>query len=232
MNGFYAIAIDGPSGAGKSSQARRLADAFHFLYVDTGAIYRTLGLACHRAAVDRRDVKAVMSLLSTLEIEIRYNTAGEQRMYLNGEDVSEEIRRPEISICASDVSAMQEVRSFLLEMQRRFARENNVIMDGRDIGTVVLPNAELKIYLTASPEARARRRLLELRQKGSELSFEEVLRDINYRDEQDMHRSAAPLRKAEDAIEVDTSDIGFDESFALLCNIVIERLAPEKEKTP
>ncbi len=231
MNGYYSIAIDGPSGAGKSTQARRLAEAFNFIYVDTGAIYRTLGLACLRAGIDRKDTDAVMTLLRGLDIDIRYNEAGEQCMTLNGEDVSREIRLPEISICASDVSSLAEVRSFLLEMQRKFARENNVIMDGRDIGTVVLPEAELKIYLTASPEARAERRLKELRQKGQDQSFEEVLKDINYRDEQDMNRAAAPLRKADDAVLVDCSEIDFEQTFALLCEIVIDRLAlaPEAE---
>ena len=232
MNGFYAIAIDGPSGAGKSTQARRLAEAFNFIYVDTGAIYRTLGLACLRAGIDRKDVDAVMELLRGLDIDIRYNDAGEQCMMLNGEDVSKEIRLPEISICASDVSSLAEVRSFLLEMQREFARENNVIMDGRDIGTVVLPDAELKIFLTASPEARAERRLKELRQKGQDVDFDEVLKDINYRDEQDSNRAAAPLRQADDAVLVDTSDIDFEQTFALLCEIVIDRfaLAPEAER--
>ena len=230
MTGFYSIAIDGPSGAGKSTQARRLAEAFNFIYVDTGAIYRTLGLACLRAGIDRKDTDAVMALLRGLDIDIRYNEAGEQCMTLNGEDVSREIRLPEISICASDVSSLAEVRSFLLEMQRKFARENNVIMDGRDIGTVVLPEAELKIYLTASPEARAERRLKELRQKGQDQSFEEVLKDINYRDAQDSGRAAAPLRCAEDAVLVDTSDIGFDESFELLCELVITRLAIRPEE--
>lgn len=229
MNGYYAIAIDGPSGAGKSSMAKQLAQAFSFLYVDTGAIYRTLGLACYRAGIDRRDAKAVMALLETLDISIRYNDQGEQCMMLNGEDVSREIRLPEISICASDVSSLPEVRSFLLEMQRKFARENNVIMDGRDIGTVVLPEAELKIFLTASPEARARRRLAELLQKGSSVSFEEVLKDINYRDEQDSSRAAAPLKKAEDAVEVDSSELSAEETFALLCEVVISRLAVSPE---
>ncbi|MDO4990429.1 MAG: (d)CMP kinase [Eubacteriales bacterium] len=229
MNGHYAIAIDGPSGAGKSTQAKRLAKEFSFIYVDTGAIYRTLGLACYRAGIDRKDADAVMELLKTLDIAICYNEAGEQCMLLNGEDVSKEIRRPEISICASDVSALPEVRRFLLDMQRRFARENNVIMDGRDIGTVVLPDAELKIFLTASAEARARRRLLDLKEKGIEESFEDVLRDINYRDEQDTKRAAAPLRQAEDAVLVDSSDIDFDETFARLCELVIRRLAAARE---
>ena len=230
MNGHFAIAIDGPSGAGKSTMARQLAKNFGFIYVDTGAIYRTLGLACYRAGIDRKDVKAVMALLPTLEIKIQYNEAGEQCMILNGEDVSRDIRLPEISVCASDVSAHQEVRSFLLDMQRRFARENNVIMDGRDIGTVVLPDAELKIFLTASPEARARRRHKELLAKGEDVSFEEVLQDMKYRDEQDSTRAAAPLKKAEDAVEVDSSDLNFAETIGLLSELVIRRFALELEE--
>ena len=229
MNGYFAIAIDGPSGAGKSSLARRLAREFSFLYVDTGAIYRSLGLACFRAGIDRRDPAAVMPLLETLDIAIRYNAEGEQRMFVNGEDVSDAIRLPEISLAASDVSAIPEVRAFLLEMQRRFARENNVIMDGRDIGTVVLPEAELKIFLTASPEARARRRRADLLKKGIDEPYEDVLREILQRDEQDIHRETAPLRQAEDAVLVDSSDINIEQTFALLCEIVIRRLTGEGE---
>lgn len=229
MNGFYAIAIDGPSGAGKSTQARRLAAAFNFIYVDTGAIYRTLGLACVRAGIDRHNVAAVMEQLRAIDISIAYNEAGEQRMYLNGEDVSREIRQPEISLAASDVSSIAEVRAFLLEMQRRFARDNHVVMDGRDIGTVVLPDAELKIFLTASPESRARRRLLDLKEKGIEESFEKVLEEIILRDEQDTKRAAAPLKQAEDAVLVDSSELGFDETFAVLCDIVVQRFALDQE---
>ena len=224
MNGHFAIAIDGPSGAGKSSLARRCAAAFGFVYVDTGAIYRTVGLAAFRRGTDRRDEAAVAAILPELEIEMRYNEAGEQRMYLNGEDVSAEIRLPEISICASDVSALPVVRAFLMEMQRKMAREHDVIMDGRDIGTVVLPDAELKIFLTASAEARAERRLKELLAKGVDADFEEVLKDIRYRDEQDSNRAAAPLRAAEDAVRVDTTEIDFDASFELLSSIIRERL--------
>ena len=224
MNGHIAIAIDGPSGAGKSSLARRCAAAFGFVYVDTGAIYRTVGLAAHRAGTDRRDEQAVAALLPGLEIAMGYNEAGEQRMVLNGEDVSTAIRLPEISLCASDVSALPAVRAFLLEMQRKMAREHDVIMDGRDIGTVVLPDAELKIFLTASAEARAERRMKELVAKGVEARFEDVLRDIRYRDEQDSNRAAAPLRMAEDAVLLDTSDIDFDASFDRLCAIIRERL--------
>lgn len=228
MNGHYAIAIDGPSGAGKSSLARAAAAQFGFIYVDTGAIYRTVGLAAYRRGLDRHDENAVKAMLPELRIEMRYNEAGEQRMFLNGDDVSAEIREPEISICASDVSALPAVRAFLLEMQRHMAREHSVIMDGRDIGTVVLPQAELKIFLTASAKARAARRLLELRRKGIESSFEEVLRDIEYRDEQDTARAAAPLKKADDAVLVDTSDIDFEQSLALLCGIIEKRLGVKR----
>lgn len=224
MNGHYAIAIDGPSGAGKSTIARAAAKRFGFIYVDTGAIYRTVGLAAYRGGIDRRDASAVEALLPQLEIAMRYTDAGEQHMYLNGEDVTALIREPEISICASDVAALPAVRAFLMELQRRMARENSVIMDGRDIGTVVLPDAEVKIFLTASAEARARRRLLELEQKGMKQSFDEVLRDIEYRDEQDSHRAAAPLKKAEDAIVVDTSELGFDESLELVVKTMQRKL--------
>ena len=227
MNGFYAIAIDGPSGAGKSSLARRLARMFQFIYVDTGAIYRTVGLAAYRAEIDRRDEAAVAALLSKIQITMGYNEAGEQRMYLNGEDVSADIRLPEISICASDVAALPAVRAYLLEMQRKMARENHVIMDGRDIGTVVLPEAELKIFLTASAEARARRRLLELESNGLASGFDEVLKDIQYRDAQDSSRATAPLKAAEDAVLVDTSELDFEQSLALLAELVVTRLAPE-----
>ena len=164
-----------------------------------------------------------MELLPQLKVELKYNEEGEQRMFLDGEDVSSLIRQPEISLAASDVSAHGRVREYLLEMQRKLAREFNVIMDGRDIGTVVLPNAELKIFLTASPEARAQRRLLQLKEKGSEVSFDEVLKDIRYRDEQDSSRAAAPLRKAEDAVLLDTSDMTFDESYQALCDLIERR---------
>ena len=224
MNGHYAIAIDGPSGAGKSSLARACASAFGFLYVDTGAIYRTVGLAAWRRGLDRRDENVIAAMLPELEIRMAYNEQGEQRMYLDGEDVSAEIRLPEISICASDVSALPAVRAYLLEMQRKMARENNVIMDGRDIGTVVLPDAELKIFLTASAEARAERRLKELIAKGVEADFEEVLRDIRYRDEQDANRETAPLKPAEDSVLVDTTEIDFAASEALLRSIIREKL--------
>ena len=224
MNKHVAIAIDGPSGAGKSSLARRAAAHFGLIYVDTGAIYRCVGLAAHRMDVNTRDAEAVQRILPTLDIRMDYNDAGEQRMFLGEEDVSSDIRLPEISICASNVSAHPAVRAFLLEMQRKMARENSVIMDGRDIGTVVLPDADLKIYLTASAGARAHRRMLELQNKGIDASFEDVLKDIELRDYQDTHRAEAPLRRAEDAVLLDTTEIGFDESFELLCRTIEERL--------
>lgn len=224
MNKHVAIAIDGPSGAGKSSLARRAAAHFGLIYVDTGAIYRCVGLAAHRMDVNTRDAEAVQKILPTLDIRMDYNDAGEQRMFLGEEDVSSDIRLPEISICASNVSAHPAVRAFLLEMQRKMARENSVIMDGRDIGTVVLPDADLKIYLTASAGARAHRRMLELQNKGIDASFEDVLKDIELRDYQDTHRAEAPLRRAEDAVLLDTTEIGFDESFELLCRTIEERL--------
>ena len=224
MNGHYAIAIDGPSGAGKSTVARAAAKHFGFIYVDTGAIYRTVGLAAYRGGVDRRDESAVEALLPQLEIAMRYTDAGEQHMYLNGEDVTALIREPEISICASDVAALPSVRAFLMELQRRMARENSVIMDGRDIGTVVLPDADVKVYLTASAEERARRRCLELSERGTPKAYDDVLREINARDEQDMHRAIAPLREAEDAVRLDTSNLDFEGSRKALLALIRERL--------
>ena len=222
----FDVAIDGPSGAGKSSLARRCAAELGFLYVDTGAIYRTVGMAALRRGVDCKSEQAVAAILPELDIRMGYEN-GEQRMFLNGEDVSREIRMPEISMCASDVSAHAVVRDYLMEMQRKLARENRVIMDGRDIGTVVLPDAKLKIYLTASAEARAERRMKELLAKGVETGFDEVLQDIIRRDEQDMNREVAPLRQAEDTVLVDTTHIDFDQSFELLCSIIRQRMEAE-----
>ncbi len=224
MNEIHrSVAIDGPSGAGKSSIARRSAKALGFIYVDTGAIYRTVGLAVRRAEIGSRDIEKIKALLPTLEIALRYADSGEQRMFLNGEDVSGAIRTPEISLYASDVSAFPEVRAYLMETQRRLARENDVIMDGRDIGTVVLPDAGLKIFLTASPEARAQRRLLELREKGQTAEYEDVLRDIRYRDHNDSSRAAAPLKQAEDALLLDTTNLDFEESCSAVEKMIRER---------
>ena len=227
----YAIAVDGPSGAGKSSLSKRVAAAFHFVYLDTGAIYRTVGLAAFRRGIDRKNNAALAEILPDVHIEIRYDGDGLQRMFLNGEDVSEAIRMPEISLCASDVSALPACRAFLLEMQRDFARKNNVIIDGRDIGTVVLPNADLKIYLTADSTERARRRLLELEGKGVATSFETVLKEIEARDWQDTHRDIAPLRQAEDAVLVDSTSLNFEETFEALCTLVEEKLPVRRVKT-
>lgn len=229
MNGFYSVAIDGPGGAGKSSLAKRLAAAFGFIYVDTGAIYRTVGLAASRKGIDPKVESSVQAILPELEISMKYNENGEQCMLLNGEDVSKAIRMPEVSLLASSVSAHPTVRSFLLDMQRKFARENNVIMDGRDIGTVVLPDAELKIYLTADVKVRAQRRFMELQQKGVEAKFEDVLAEMEQRDWQDMNREIAPLKRANDAVLVDTSEIDFEESFHVLCELLIRELAIEQE---
>ena len=223
MNDIISIAIDGPSGAGKSTLARRCAAAFGFLYADTGAIYRTVGLAAVRAGIDRKDERAVAGLLPGLQIEMKYDAEGEQRMYLNGEDVSDAIRMPEISIAASDVSALPVVRQFLLEMQRSLARTQSVLMDGRDIGTVVLPDADLKVFLTASAEERARRRVLQLQEKGVTEDYEKVLQEIRYRDEQDMNRETAPLRQAEDAVYLDTSDMTIEENIDAIADIIIEK---------
>ena len=225
MEKHISVAIDGPSGAGKSTIARRAAREFGFIYVDTGAIYRTVGLAAQRAGAQSHDEEAVKALLPGLRIDIAYDGEGAQRMLLGGEDVSAEIRTPKSSIYASDVSAMLSVRAFLLEMQRDMAARHDVIMDGRDIGTVVLPDAGLKIFLTASAEARARRRLLELEAKGVKTSFDEVLRDIEYRDKQDSGRAAAPLKRAADAVELDTTALDFEQSFQAVAALIRGRFS-------
>ena len=217
------VAIDGPSGAGKSTLAKMLAKEFGFIYVDTGAIYRSVGLYVLRKGISSKDAEAVTKVLSEINIEMKYEN-GTQLMILNGEDVSGLIRTPEVSIYASDVSAMPDVRQFLLEMQRKMARENSVIMDGRDIGTVVLPNAEIKIFLTASAEARAYRRFLELKEKGIETTYEEVLEDQKYRDHNDSNRAIAPLKPAPDSILVDTTDYNLQESAEIMKKIVEARL--------
>ena len=218
------VAIDGPSGAGKSTVAKALAKKHHLIYVDTGAIYRTVGLAAQRAGVSSKDVDAVVALLPGLQIDICYDDEGTQRMLLNGEDVSDEIRTPKSSIYASDVSAIPAVRAFLMDMQRGMAETHSVVMDGRDIGTVVLPNADVKIFLTASAEERARRRCLELQQRGTEASYAEVLRDIEYRDLQDSTRAAAPLKPAEDAVFIDSSALSFEQSVEAASALIREKL--------
>ena len=206
---IYSVAVDGPSGAGKSTISKAVAQELGILYVDTGAIYRTIGLFVKRMGADPKDPVAVAALLPQIRVEMAYAQDGLQHMLLNGEDVTAKIRLPEISMYASDVSAIPAVRDFLIDMQRELARRHSVIMDGRDIGTVVLPDADVKIFLYADVEIRARRRVKELAQRGTPRAYEEVLREMEERDYQDTHRAAAPLRPADDAIMVDTGDLGF-----------------------
>ena len=220
---FVSVAIDGPVGAGKSTIARAAAERLGFIYADTGALYRAVGLYCIRNGVDLDDKTAVASAVGGVQPEIRL-CGGVQHVLLNGEDVSEQIRLPEVSMAASAVSAVPEVRSALLGMQRDIAAKNSVIMDGRDIGTVVLPDADVKIFLTAAAEIRAGRRFEELRAKGADVTFEEVLSDLNKRDYNDSHRAAAPLKQAADAVLADTSGLDFEQSVELVCGIIKERL--------
>ena len=218
-----AVAIDGPVGAGKSTIARAAANRLGFVYCDTGALYRAIGLYCSRNGVDFKNGSAIAAKLPEISLKLRI-AEGVQRVFLNDEDVSEEIRLPEISMAASAVSAVPEVRAALLDIQRDMAKHDSVIMDGRDIGTVVLPNADVKIFLTAKPEVRAKRRYDELVKKGVETTFEEVLADLNKRDYDDSHRAAAPLRQAEDAVLADTSELDFDKSVELVCGIIEKAL--------
>ena len=219
------IAIDGPAGAGKSTLARALARELGYLYVDTGAIYRTVALRAREAGADPSDPEQVAPLLENLDLRMDYGGDGVQRMYLSGRDVTETIRENEVSALASQVAALPAVREFLLEFQRKQARELNVVMDGRDIGTVVLPQAGVKIFLTAAPEARARRRTAELLQRGQDADFDEILREIRQRDEQDENRPVAPLRQAEDAALLDTTNLDLKGSLEALLTLVRERLS-------
>ncbi len=219
----FAVAIDGPSGAGKSTIARTVASELHLIYVDTGAMYRAIGHYMLSNHVDIQDDGAVTAALPSLTIAIRY-VGDEQRVFANAEDVSDLIRTPAVSMAASRVSAIPAVRSFLLQVQRDLAEKNSVIMDGRDIGTVILPHANVKIYLTASAEARAKRRFAELQEKGDPSTYEQVLADMEKRDHDDTHRAIAPLRQAPDAILIDTSHIGLEESIAWVRRTIEERM--------
>lgn len=217
------VAIDGPAGAGKSTISRTVAEKLGFIYIDTGALYRTVGVSALRKGVDMNSNKAIVSVLPETKVEMKF-IGGEQKMFLCGEDVSKAIRMPEASMAASRVSAVPEVRAFLFDLQREIAAENNCIMDGRDIGTVVLPEAKIKIFLTASPECRADRRFKELTEKGVDVKYEEVLSDIIKRDYNDSHREIAPLKPASDAIILDTSGNDFESSVELLYSTIKERL--------
>ena len=217
------IAIDGPAGAGKSSIAKLVSKELGYIYVDTGALYRTVGLYSIRKGIDTKNAEAVTETLKDIEVKLGF-VDGAQHVFLNGEDVSDAIRTPDASMGASNVSAIPAVRTFLFDLQRDIAKNNNCIMDGRDIGTVVLPNAQIKLFLTASPEARAERRYKELIEKGEKVDFQEVLDDINKRDYQDSHREIAPLRQAEDAILVDNSGCNLEEGTALVLGIIKEKL--------
>lgn len=220
---MFAVAIDGPAGAGKSSVAKAAAQELGFIYVDTGAIYRTIALYVLRQGVDPHQASAVEALLPQVQVSLEYTQQG-QKMLLNGEDVTALIRTPEVSMATSACSAIPAVRAYLLQLQRDLAAENNVLMDGRDIGTVVLPHAQLKVFLTASPEERARRRVAQLEKAGQQADYASILRDIQQRDYQDSHRETAPLRPAEDAVLLDNSSYTFEESVRRLVALVRERL--------
>lgn len=218
---MISIAIDGPAGAGKSTLSRKLAENFGYIYVDTGALYRTVGLKFLNLGFDTDLSCNISEILEKTTVDIRF-VDGQQRVFLDDKDVSDDIRTPKASMMASAVSAKPEVRAFLIDMQRKLAKENNIVMDGRDIGTVVLPDATVKIYLTASAEARAKRRFDELVLKGEKVSYKEVYDDMVQRDYNDMSRKIAPLKKADDAILADTSDLDLAESLELLIKIVNE----------
>lgn len=220
---MISIAIDGPSGAGKSTISRKVAQKLGFMYVDTGALYRTIALHMLENKIELSDTESVADALNNVRINMEY-IDGVQRMYLDGRDVSEDIRRPELSLAASSVSAIPEVRAFLLETQQNIAKTANVIMDGRDIGTTVLPNANLKIFLTAAPEDRAMRRFLEQREKGFDVDFESLLADINKRDYNDSHRAVSPLTQAQDAVLIDTTGNELEKSVEIIYNTITERL--------
>ena len=217
------IAIDGPAGAGKSTVARTAAERLGYIYVATGALYRTVGLYSIRKGLDTKNAESVESTLRDIDIKLAFEN-GEQKVYLNGEDVSSDIRTPEASMGASNVSSIPNVRDFLFDLQKNIAKENDCLMDGRDIGTVVLPNADVKIFLTASPEVRAKRRYDELIKKGADVKFDDVLDDLKKRDYQDSHREIAPLKVADDAQVIDTGSFDFEQSVAAVLNAVNNKL--------
>lgn len=217
----YQIAIDGPSGSGKSTLAKGAAKALGIMYLDTGAMYRTCGLCAIKTGIEPKDVDAVSKMLESMDLQIRFQD-GAQHMILNGEDVTGSIRTPEVSRAASDISSLPIIRTAMVDMQRKIAADQSFVVDGRDIGSVVLPDAKYKFFLTASPEARAKRRFLELQEKGTPQEYDEVLKDIIWRDKQDSERAASPLVKVDDAVEIDTSDIGIEETLDLLLSYIKE----------
>ena len=217
------VAIDGPSGAGKSTIARMVAAELGYVYIDTGALYRSVGVAALKRGFDPQDREKVEAMLPEIEVSLGF-VDGIQHVYLNGEDVSEEIRLPEASMAASAVSALPAVRAFLFDLQREIAAKNNCIMDGRDIGTVVLPDADVKIFLTASPEVRARRRYDELLARGNQVEFEPLLQEIIQRDYNDSHRAAAPLKQAEDAVLLDCSDLNLEQVKAQVIDLIHKKV--------
>ena len=219
-----AIALDGPAGAGKSTIAKRAAAALDYIYVDTGAIYRTIGLAASRRGVEPVASPEVEEMLKQITVDLTFNDKGEQVVLLDGEDVSGEIRTPEASMMASKISAIPAVRAYLLDLQRDMAKTHNVIMDGRDIGTVVLPDAQVKIFLTASPEARAGRRYKELVEKGMDVKYEDILQDVITRDYNDSHRETAPLKPAEGCVMVDTTELDLEQSIEKIISVIKENI--------
>lgn len=225
MGKKISVAIDGPAGAGKSTIARRLAGELGYRYVDTGAIYRTVAYFMDLWGVSPKDVDGVNRYIDELTIGIEYDDEGIQHMMMNGMDVTADIRTQEIGQKASLISAHAVVRDVLLDMQREMAEQYDVVMDGRDIGSVVLPKATVKIFLTASPEVRARRRYKELLEKGQKAKYEQVLKEVQQRDYQDTHREIAPLKMCRDSVKVDTSDMTFEESVAAIRKIIEEKIA-------
>lgn len=221
---YYSVAVDGPAGAGKSTAARAAAKTLGFVYVDTGAIYRTVGYYMDFLGIGPRDTDGVTRLIGDANIQIDYDAEGTQHMILNGRDVTGELRTPEMSKIASAIAGQKVVRDYLLEMQRSVAQCHSVVMDGRDIGTVVLPDADVKIFLTASPEVRARRRFEELSAKGEKVTFDQVLEDQRKRDEQDAGRKIAPLKQAKDAVLLDNSDFTPEQTAEALVRLVREKL--------
>ncbi|WP_295152535.1 (d)CMP kinase [uncultured Ruminococcus sp.] len=225
------VALDGPSGAGKSTIAKAVAAKMKYVYVDTGAMYRAVACYMVTSGTDLDNKDEIIAKLKDISIKLEYMD-GVQHVILNGEDVSEKIRTPEISMAASKTSAIPEVRTFLFDLQQTMAKENDIIMDGRDIGTVVLPNADVKVFLTASAEERAKRRFKELQEKGDPSTYEEVLRDIEQRDYNDTHRETAPLKKADDAVEVDTTKLDLQQSIDEICRVITEKLGEKKNNEP